>query len=581
MASRATAHLNYIQYRPGEDRAEREPESGESKAREFEPDDPESAQSKPLHQHSAARQLRTPDGDQAASYKFRQAFIRENGRNDVVHKLILSPGDNRVDMDKYVQDVMSNLERAKGQQLRYGYVVHENTDHKHAHIIVLGRDKEHKLVRIKKLDHMRIRAYGDRHLEREHGIKRELDSDMEHFAKRHALNPEMSLAEGDKRFFDALDKADDKKSQRDVAIWDQIDEDWRKNLGLEPVEREHDYLGRQSMFHHKGRLSEMGLLYQNESDRDLWTNIQENCPDLKEVAQEKLAGLGEERQKFVEDLARTNNIENPNDLLEKISAELAKDSKLIQKVIEAGGLKSNRHDIDLSKVADEDKIKLPSGQMICKYDSVDYLREVDSVLRESGGSGYLPRDEYQRMWAWIGTKERHGEMVYGNPPLHERSRDNVADAPLDLGKLSKEMEGDGKLIDKLLKGELHADFMEFEEFDAHQAQVNRYFDGAKAGKEMERDDEWGWDEELDEKSTESHEPKEKEEHDQDSDDDDDDDQSDDLLREAIEGKVEPEKETETSLKAFDRDSESEEGEKQQASDDEKPRRDEDHKRGDR
>jgi len=54
-------------------------------------------------------------------------------------KIVISPEDREADFDRTVQDVIARIENHVGDKVEWGGVVHHNTDHPHAHIIVRGR----------------------------------------------------------------------------------------------------------------------------------------------------------------------------------------------------------------------------------------------------------------------------------------------------------------------------------------------------------------------------------------------------------------------------------------------------------
>lgn len=71
-----------------------------------------------------------------------KAMIENRGEKVAMHKLILSPGDNSVDVREYARDSMEALEARLGYSLNWYGVVHENTDHHHAHIVIAGKVPE-------------------------------------------------------------------------------------------------------------------------------------------------------------------------------------------------------------------------------------------------------------------------------------------------------------------------------------------------------------------------------------------------------------------------------------------------------
>lgn len=93
------------------------------------------------------------------------------GRKVAMHKLILSPGDNNVDLKDYTRESMEALERRLGHELTWYGVEHLNTDHHHVHLVVAGRIP----------DRERDREYGDAQeregeAEKRHREQRKLDS---------------------------------------------------------------------------------------------------------------------------------------------------------------------------------------------------------------------------------------------------------------------------------------------------------------------------------------------------------------------------------------------------------------------
>jgi len=56
-----------------------------------------------------------------------------------IFKIILSPEDANVDFQRTVADMVVRIEQHTGAPVEWGGVVHRNTDHPHAHIIVRGR----------------------------------------------------------------------------------------------------------------------------------------------------------------------------------------------------------------------------------------------------------------------------------------------------------------------------------------------------------------------------------------------------------------------------------------------------------
>lgn len=56
-----------------------------------------------------------------------------------IFKIILSPEDPNVDFQRTAEDMVARIEQGTGAPVEWGGVVHRNTDHPHAHIVVRGR----------------------------------------------------------------------------------------------------------------------------------------------------------------------------------------------------------------------------------------------------------------------------------------------------------------------------------------------------------------------------------------------------------------------------------------------------------
>jgi hypothetical protein len=66
-------------------------------------------------------------------------MLENQGDRTAMHKLILSPGDNEVDIREYTRDSLEALEGRLGHKLDWYAVIHENTDHHHAHVVIAGK----------------------------------------------------------------------------------------------------------------------------------------------------------------------------------------------------------------------------------------------------------------------------------------------------------------------------------------------------------------------------------------------------------------------------------------------------------
>ena len=152
--ARAKAHVNYIQYRRGEDRENGKP-----------------------------REFFSQDKDRIQGREVKQEISRLERSKVVVHKVILSPGVQGVDMERYTREVLKETGREKGLDLNWRAVVHRNTDHDHAHVIVFGKDKNGREVTFDRDDYAKLREAGDRYLERNHYHERFMARDTDRVMK--------------------------------------------------------------------------------------------------------------------------------------------------------------------------------------------------------------------------------------------------------------------------------------------------------------------------------------------------------------------------------------------------------------
>lgn len=73
--------------------------------------------------------------------------IKQNqGRKVSMHKLILSPGDNKIDLREYTKESMGALEERLGHKLLWYGVEHLNTDNHHVHVVIAGKIPERELT---------------------------------------------------------------------------------------------------------------------------------------------------------------------------------------------------------------------------------------------------------------------------------------------------------------------------------------------------------------------------------------------------------------------------------------------------
>jgi hypothetical protein len=75
------------------------------------------------------------------------ALRQDYAEEERFYKIILSPENaGQLDMKRYTQDFMKNLEASEGREFKWAAAVHYDTEHPHAHILIRGLDEDGKDV---------------------------------------------------------------------------------------------------------------------------------------------------------------------------------------------------------------------------------------------------------------------------------------------------------------------------------------------------------------------------------------------------------------------------------------------------
>lgn len=67
------------------------------------------------------------------------AMMKGRGDRAAMHTIILSPGDNKTDLQEYTRESMEALEDRLGHKLDWYAITHQNTDHHHIHVVIAGK----------------------------------------------------------------------------------------------------------------------------------------------------------------------------------------------------------------------------------------------------------------------------------------------------------------------------------------------------------------------------------------------------------------------------------------------------------
>jgi hypothetical protein len=395
--SRAKAHANYVAFRPGKDK--------EQESRKF---------------FDATRDDIKPD-----EVKDRIDKMRHKGV--LIHKLILSPGEETVDMREFTRSVLKEIGQHKGGELDFWAVVHDNTDHQHAHIIVAGKDKEKRRLRLTKKDYDFIREVGDEVTDRIKVVE---------------LEPEKEIAQPSKlmQFFEKIGLPVKRISVPNRDKSESERKDYEVNLIGEPVTSESKLKQFQKEERRKKRIAEKRNMtitvyntfvpdeYTSRSPKEELLNLVKDYDAgflQDQISRRQRKQLGEwidnwdkwqkESEKVEKIAARQSHKILRIDVDEGASAEktYSRDSKLEQLqilqlqnedgevVLSAAEEKALKRWVDEKRRQIPVQVPLKNGDvMTCLHtDDLEFLEKTARISKN-----ILPEADYKRLWFWIFQK---------------------------------------------------------------------------------------------------------------------------------------------------------------------------------
>ncbi|CAN5426970.1 hypothetical protein BH10CYA1_BH10CYA1_59500 [soil metagenome] len=268
----AKAHINYIQYRDGKDR--------EKGPREF---------------FNEGR-----DPVLGRDIKARLNDLEQRGVQ--IHKIILSPGVECVDMKEYTREMMDNLSRFKGLDLEWYAVEHRNTHHVHTHVVVMGTDLDGQKVQLGREDSQHLRTWGDKYLEREHQLDKYLDREIEQLleAPERVAELKYKRSQGDRdyerwMYGDKTDKQHNGEAERDRYEWEVFEDGLHDRSGPERSFGPR-ITYKQYQTESAGQLLDFHEWYQEKDLQKYWQNIAEQFPELAHDARRELKWINDHAQ---------------------------------------------------------------------------------------------------------------------------------------------------------------------------------------------------------------------------------------------------------------------------------------------
>ena len=352
---KALAHVKYIQHRPGPDK------------------------------EKGGRELFNEEKDRMDAKEMRQA-IREAGNDRVVvHKLTLAPEINPQDKKAFTRDVMAKLGQDMGRDLRWFGVEHNNTDHHHIHVVVLGKDRNGTEVKIGLKDIEKAKEHGDRYLERWHS--RELERSRKDREDRERTRREERTKEREAAREERKREGLELPWLHKKIIREQLEpyKDWREKQDQKAKEREPGG-DRAERPYHQDTLEAAGREWSKANslkelrglNEYLWDNIDERIP--KEDYR-RLSG-------WIKDKERAQERGQPEENQQKAQPD-----------------KDKRDQIEYD------------GKKYGRADSYEKLTGLSKELREK--SEKLPYEDYQKLRGWIENKDRERFSGYLDKGIRE------------------------------------------------------------------------------------------------------------------------------------------------------------------
>ncbi|MBX9686254.1 MAG: hypothetical protein K2X27_06100 [Candidatus Obscuribacterales bacterium] len=357
---RALAHIKYIQHRPGEDRGD------------------------------GGRELFSDLEDNLDGKKVRKAVREQEDSKVVAHKLTLAPEINPEDKKAFTREIMHRLGSEKGLDLEWMATAHNNTNHHHIHVVVLGKDKNGKNVRFDKDDYNRIKEYGDRYLERHHPY--ELEKSRQERERKERERMEARQKERETARAERIREGLELPWLHKKIVREQLEpfEQWKKQQeekeraadgekGKEgEKEPEKPYFQDTIEAAGKEWSRENTLKELRELNEYLWDHSDERI-DIKEY--KKLVRWMKDKERLAE---KDKQTEKPG------KDGPAKEESSVQGVQKPG--------------RDKDSFDW-KGDKYSKNDSYERLSGLAKELRENKKER-LPVDEYQRLRGWIEYRDR-------------------------------------------------------------------------------------------------------------------------------------------------------------------------------
>ena len=360
---KALAHVRYIQHRPGPDK------------------------------ERGGRELFDENGDRIDAKEMRKAIMEAGNDRVVIHKLTLAPEINPQDKKAFTREVMAKLGQDMGRDLRWFGVEHNNTEHHHIHVVVLGKDRNGTEVKIGLKDIDKAKEHGERYLEKWH--PRELERSRKERAERERERQTERTKERELAKEERIREGSELPWMHKKIIREQLEpyKEWKREREKQDQQAKEREPGgdKAERPYHQDTLEAAGrewskgasLKELRELNQYLWDNIDERIP--KEEYR-RLCG-------WIKDKERAQERGQPEQKPEKEPRQQNKRDRI-------------EHD----------------GKKYSGKDSYEKLTGLARELRENNER--LPFDDYQKLRGWIENKDRERFSGYLDKGIRE-ARNNV------------------------------------------------------------------------------------------------------------------------------------------------------------
>lgn len=348
----------------------------------------------------SGREFFTGDREHIRGSEVRELWREQTGRGPVMHELILSPGLNCVEGQEYTRELMEKLERTKGQELQWYAVEHKNTEHHHIHVLIAGKDREGRPIKIDKGDHKHLREWGDRYIEREHQLDRYLDRELD----RLVTSQEYTRDRGDALFNSLFGKDHEKERSKPAEQERGKEKDKEQERGEVVTPREWtradiDYSRIDD--EDKIRLKDGSLISKYDSSEHL-QSVDERLkagPYKNWLEQEDYSKMWSwigTKEKAGESFYGTPPLKDEREQ----DTDRPKDEKY----------KEWDKERTIAELPDKEKI-YRENEAFTKFSSLDELKQLEKGL-EKHEIERISKQEYAQLKQWIAEKEKHGESYH-------------------------------------------------------------------------------------------------------------------------------------------------------------------------